>query len=101
MKSVTLVCLTVAIFPVLPLRAATATKGSTPSTVAAEKADSSDLTVLRARAERGNAIAQYNLGLAHLQGRQTPVNLIEAYSWLTLATEGGATGRRRVSCAGA
>src|SRR5688572_6462013 len=90
MKSVSLVCLTVAIFPSLPLSAATT--GTSP-VAATEKADSSDLTVLRARAERGNAIAQYNLGLAHLQGRQTPVSLIEAYAWLSLAAEGGATGR--------
>ncbi|MGH7956017.1 MAG: hypothetical protein ACREH8_03280, partial [Opitutaceae bacterium] len=90
MKSVRLALLSVAI---LPFAAAGATPGRSAPAAAAEKGDASDLTSLRAKAERGNAIAQYNLGLAHLQGRQTPVNLLEAFAWLTLAGEGGATGR--------
>jgi nucleoid-associated protein YgaU len=87
MKPVCLLFLAFAIPSALP--GATA---SSPAAAAADD-DASDLTSLRAKAERGNAVAQYNLGLAHLQGRQTPINLLEAYAWLTLAAEGGSTGR--------
>ena len=75
----------------LPLSIPAASSG--PAGAAADASEASDLTSLRNRADRGNATAQYNLGLAHLQGRQTPINLIEAYAWLTLAAEGGSTGR--------
>src|SRR5687767_10868363 len=94
MKCVPLVCLAVAIFPFnLPGATTKSSAPKGPPKAAAADDDSPDLTSLRAKAERGNAIAQYNLGLAHLQGRETPVNLIEAYAWLMLAAEGGATGR--------
>ena len=53
----------------------------------------SDLGVLRSKAENGNAIAQYNLGLAYLEGRLVPKDTIEAFVWLTLAAENGATGK--------
>ena len=53
----------------------------------------SDLDALRAKAESGNAIAQYNVGMAYLEGRQVPKDVIEAYVWLTLAGENGATGK--------
>lgn len=53
----------------------------------------SDLAALRAKAEKGNAIAQYNLGLAYAEGRDTPVDRAEAYVWLSLALENGARGR--------
>lgn len=56
-------------------------------------ADSPEIISLRTKAERGNAIAQYNLGLALATGRDTPANLPEAFVWLTLAEERGATGR--------
>jgi TPR repeat protein len=56
-------------------------------------ADSSEITSLRAKAERGNAIAQYNLGLAYATGRETTRDLAEAYVWLTLAEENGTTGK--------
>ncbi len=52
-----------------------------------------DLAPLRAKAESGNAIAQYNLGLAFAEGRTVPKDLVEAYVWLTLAAENGATGK--------
>lgn len=55
--------------------------------------ESPEIVSLRNNAERGNAIAQYNLGLALATGRGTPVNPPEAYVWLTLAEEKGATGR--------
>src|SRR4051812_1401343 len=53
-------------------------KNSAPATAKeakvdlSSKVDASDLEGLRNKAERGNAIAQYNLGLAYAQGRQTP-----------------------------
>lgn len=52
-----------------------------------------DLTALRAKAEKGNAIAQYNLGLAYAEGRDVAVDRSEAYVWLSLALENGARGR--------
>ena len=51
------------------------------------------VTGLRAKAENGNAIAQYNLGLMYLDGDAVPQDPIEAYVWLSLAAENGATGR--------
>ena len=52
-----------------------------------------DLAALRAKAEKGNAVAQYNLGLAYTAGEVVPKDAIEAYVWLRLATENGATGK--------
>jgi predicted ribosome quality control (RQC) complex YloA/Tae2 family protein len=52
-----------------------------------------DLAALRAKAEKGNAVAQYNLGLAYSAGEVVPKDAIEAYVWLRLATENGATGK--------
>jgi hypothetical protein len=56
-------------------------------------AESGELVTLRAKAERGNALAQYNLGLVYVQGRLTPADPAEAFAWLTLASESGATGK--------
>ena len=56
-------------------------------------ASDADLAALRANAEKGNAIAQYNLGLAYSTGAAVPKDTIEAYVWLRLATENGATGK--------
>src|ERR1700677_2176371 len=52
-----------------------------------------DLAALRAKAENGNAIAQYNLGLAFVDGREVPADPVEAYVWLTLASEQGSTAK--------
>lgn len=52
-----------------------------------------DLTSLRAKADGGDANAQYQLGLAYAQGLQTPKDPVEAFAWLTLAAESGAGGR--------
>lgn len=52
-----------------------------------------DLASLRAKAENGNAIAQYNLGLIYADTREPAHEPAEAYLWLTLAAEAGATGR--------
>jgi hypothetical protein len=51
-----------------------------------------DLAQLRAKAEKGNAIAQYNLGLAYAEGKALPKDPIEAYVWMRLAIENGGTG---------
>ena len=56
-------------------------------------ADADETAVLRAKAERGNALAQYNLGLLYVQGRQVPADPAEAFAWLSLASESGATGK--------
>src|SRR4051812_15938309 len=61
-----------------------------PST---DKVEPAEIAALRAKADRGNAIAQYNLGLAYAQGRQVPLDLSEAFIWLSIASETGSTGR--------
>ena len=53
--------------------------------VAAVGQDTSEFTALRAKAEKGNGIAQYNLGLAYLEGRGTAADPIEAFVWLSVA----------------
>ena len=54
---------------------------------------SPDQQGLEAKAENGNAIAQYNLGLAYLNGSGVPADPIKAYVWLTLASEQGSTAK--------
>ncbi len=44
---------------------------------------------LRAKAASGNAIAQYNLGIAYADINEPISDLSEAYAWLTLAAERG------------
>ncbi len=56
------------------------------------QADEASLAPLRAKAEQGNVLAQYNLGLAYTEGGSAPKDPVEAYVWLRLATENGATG---------
>jgi hypothetical protein len=56
-------------------------------------AENDEVAALRAKAEKGNALAQYNLGLAYTQGRLVPVDLPEAFVWLSLASERGTTGK--------
>ena len=56
-------------------------------------AEPEEIASLRLKAERGNALAQYNLGLAYAQGRLVPIDLSEAFVWLSLASESGATGK--------
>ena len=55
--------------------------------------ESAEVASLRAKAQRGNAIAQYNLGLAYAKGRGIAQNNIEAFVWLSLAIENGARGK--------
>src|ERR1700678_3885316 len=51
------------------------------------------LVALRVKAENGNAIAQYNLGLAFAYGGDRTANPVEAYVWLTPASEQGSTAK--------
>src|SRR5882724_10999000 len=69
---------------------AATTKAAPPP---AQKNEPAEITALRPKAERGNAIAQYNLGLAYAQGRGVPADVAEAFVWLTLASETGSTGK--------
>ncbi len=50
-----------------------------------------DLAALRTKADRGDRTAQYQLGLALTRSATTPAERIEAFVWLTLASEGGAS----------
>ncbi|HTJ78407.1 MAG TPA: LysM peptidoglycan-binding domain-containing protein [Rariglobus sp.] len=53
-----------------------------------------ELDTLRAKAEKGNAIAQYNLGLAYAdQSSPSSYDPVQAYVWLNLAADNGATGK--------
>ncbi len=56
-------------------------------------AEPEEIAALRLKAEKGNALAQYNLGLAYSQGHLVPADLAEAFAWLSLASESGATGK--------
>ena len=49
---------------------------------------------LRARAEAGDATAQYNLGENYLHGKTVPVDNVQAHMWLNLAAS-RATGEAR------
>ena len=48
-----------------------------------------ELADLRARAEAGDASAQYNLGLMHAEGRGVPQDFAEAATWYRKAAEQG------------
>ena len=56
-------------------------------------AEPAEIATLRAKAEQGNSLAQYNLGLAYATGQQVTINHAEAFAWLSLAAENGTTGR--------
>lgn len=56
-------------------------------------AQPAEITSLRAKAEKGNSIAQYNLGLSYATGRDVTPDLSEAYLWLSLAATNGTTGK--------
>jgi DNA repair exonuclease SbcCD ATPase subunit/phage tail protein X len=57
------------------------------------RADEADIAPVRAKAEKGNAVAQYNLGLLYAEGQAVPRDRVEAYVWLSLAAENGTTGK--------
>ena len=52
-----------------------------------------DIAAMRDKAEQGNAIAQYNLGLVYADVREPAHDYAEAYVWLNLAAQAGATSR--------
>jgi len=56
-------------------------------------AQPAEITSLRDKAEKGNSIAQYNLGLSYATGREVSPDLPEAYLWLSLASANGTTGK--------
>jgi TPR repeat protein len=56
-------------------------------------AEPAEIAALRLKAERGNGLAQYNLGLAYAEGEAVPADLPEAFVWLSLASSNGATGK--------
>jgi hypothetical protein len=56
------------------------------------RAEDPNVVLLRGKAEKGNVLAQYNLGLAYAEGRGVQTDLVEAYAWLRLAAENGGTG---------
>lgn len=56
-------------------------------------AEPAEIAAMRAKAEQGNALAQYNLGLAYSTGQQVTANHAEAFAWLSLAAENGTTGK--------
>ena len=55
--------------------------------------ENSEIAALKAKAEKGNGIAQFNLGLAYAQGRLTAADPVEAFVWLSLARENGTRDR--------
>ena len=61
--------------------------------IVASAQESGELVSLRTKAEKGNGIAQYNLGLAYAEGRGVAADPQEAFVWLSLARENGARGR--------
>jgi len=66
------------------------------STTSALAISKEDLAALRAKAESGNGIAQYNLGLLYATQGDPLADPIEAYVWFNLAADNGATGRALV-----
>ena len=54
-----------------------------------EQTPAQTLADLRARAEAGDAEAQYNLGMMYGNGRGVPQDDIEAVAWFRLAAEQG------------
>ena len=48
-----------------------------------------NVAALRARAERGNAQAQYRIGVLYSDGRGVPQDEAEATAWISMAAESG------------
>ena len=53
------------------------------------QAQTSEIDAQRARAEQGDALAQYNLGVMYLNGEGVPQDDVEAVRWYRLAAEQG------------
>lgn len=54
-----------------------------------DKEPASDTATLRAEAEKGNAVAQYHLGIMYANGQEVEKNVMEAIRFLRLAAEQG------------
>ena len=54
-----------------------------------EKAETPEVQELRAAAERGDAEAQYTLGVAYLKGEGVAQHYGEAVNWFRLASQQG------------
>lgn len=54
---------------------------------------SEKLAELQAKAEAGNGISQYNLGLVYATPDEPIANIVEAYVWFSLAADNGAPGK--------
>jgi chromosome segregation ATPase len=51
------------------------------------------LAEVRAKAEAGDGVAQYDLALTYADPQASQANILEAYVWFTLAAENGAPGK--------
>jgi nucleoid-associated protein YgaU len=87
-------------FPNLRRLAVRSLLGSSLLASSALALTSSELDSLRAKADRGNAIAQYNLGLAYADRRESIYDPAQAYAWLSLAAENGTNGKALASLTG-
>lgn len=67
--------------------------GSTLLASAAFALTPAQIDALRTKADRGNAIAQYTLGLAYADRRETIYDPAQAYAWLSVAANNGANGK--------
>ena len=63
------------------------------STAPAFAISNDKLAELRSKAETGNGIAQYNLGLVYADPQEPIANIVEAYVWFSLAADNGAPGK--------
>jgi chromosome segregation ATPase len=52
-----------------------------------------ELAALRTKAEGGDSIAQHNLGLLYTNLKEATASLPEAYAWLSIAADNGATSK--------
>ena len=57
------------------------------------QAQTPEIDALRARAEQGDAAAQYNLGIMYGNGTGVPQDDAEALRWYRLAADQGGTGK--------
>jgi chromosome segregation ATPase len=66
---------------------------ATTMTASAFAISSEKLAELQAKAEAGNGISQYNLGLVYADPQEPIGNILEAYVWFSLAADNGAPGK--------
>jgi len=61
---------------------------------------SAEFEALHIKANRGNAIAQYNLGLAYADRGESTYDPVQAYAWLSLAAANGTTSKALANVTG-